>query len=156
MPFQIQTQKQDQWCWAAVSASIHQYFSGEAAFSQCEIAHRVLNTACCDNPTTCNTPAFLEDALDKIGKRGDVLPGSLPFGKIMEQIDRGMPIGVRIGWFGGGGHFVVIRGYRNPAGAELLSIADPWFVDSIQYLDIFKSRYLGRGEWTDTFLINGA
>lgn len=84
------------------------------------------------------------------------MPRSLSFEEIMNQIDQGMPIGVRIGWFGGGGHFVVIRGYRNPTGAELLSIADPWFVDSIQYCDVFTSSYLGRGEWTDTFLLKGA
>ena len=154
MAFQIQTQEHDQWCWAAVSASIHGYFSGDGALSQCDIACLVLNSPCCVSPIPCNTPAFLEDALDKIGKRGDVLPRSLSFEEIMNQIDQGMPIGVRIGWFDGGGHFVVIRGYRKATGAS--SSVSPtlglWTRSSIA---MFHVSYLGRGEWTDTFLLKG-
>jgi hypothetical protein len=154
MPFEIETQKQDQWCWAAVSVSIEKYFEGERALSQCEMAHRVLGVDCCASAISCNKAAHLQKALSEIHKlRDDALPGSLSFTETKQEIENGMPIGVRIGWFGGGGHFVVIRGYRESGGEELVSIADPWFVDSIQYFDVFSSNYLDLGKWTDTFRI---
>jgi len=97
----------------------------------------------------------LEDALgDRVLKKlRRVQGGPLSFPETLAEIQQGLPIGVRIGWFEGGGHFVVIRGCREGAGVQLLSIADPWFVDSIQYFEDFTSGYLGRGEWTDTFLL---
>jgi hypothetical protein len=153
MPFEIETQKQDQWCWAAVSVSIEKYFEGENALSQCEMAHRVLGPNCCAAPVPCNTAARLQIALGEIHKLRQTLTRTLSFEETKEEIGKGFPVGVRIGWFGGGGHFVVICGYRDPAGAELLSIADPWFVDSIQDFHVFSSNYLGLGQWTDTFLI---
>ena len=149
--FQLEPQKLDQWCWAAVSLSVQRYFSGGNGSSQCEIAHDVLHMDCCRDSGPCNRPAFLEDALDAVRVRHDPFAGSLSFAQIKQQIDDGLPICVRIGWFGGGGHFVIIRGYRDPAGAEILNIADPWFVDSMQDCDAFTSNYLGRGEWTHTY-----
>ena len=153
MPFQIQTQEQDQWCWAAVSASVDRYFSPPSTSTQCSIAHQVLGGDCCAAPAPCNTPAFLQDALGAVGRFKEFRSGPLSFPDIMDEIGHGLPIGVRIGWFGGGGHFVVIRGFRDGPGVRLLSIADPWFVDSIQDFEVFCSNYLDRGEWTDTFLL---
>jgi hypothetical protein len=156
MPFQIQTQEQDQWCWVAVSVSVDRYFSATSTFTQCSLARQVLGQDCCAAPIPCNTPTYLQDALQAVGRLRAVQPGSLSFGDTLDQIRRGFPIGVRIGWFGGGGHFVVIRGCHDAPGIQLLSIADPWFVDSIQDFDAFCPSYLGRGEWTDTFLLKNA
>jgi hypothetical protein len=156
MPFIIQTQEQDQWCWAAVSVSVDRYFSALSSFTQCSLASQILSSDCCAAPVPCNTPAFLQDALQAIGKLREVRPASLSFAETVDELSHGFPIGVRIGWFGGGGHFLVIRGCRDGPGVHLLNIADPWFVDSIQDFDNFSSNYLDRGEWTDTFLLKNA
>ena len=78
---------------------------------------------------------------------------SLTFDEVRAEISAGNPVGVRIAWQGGGAHFVVIRGFRNPAGFQLLNIADPWYEDSIQDFDDFTFTYLGQGQWTDSFLV---
>jgi hypothetical protein len=155
MPFQIQTQEHDQWCWAAVTASVDRYFSPPGS-TQCNIARMVLGPDCCGAPGPCNTRAFLQDALDAVGKLRDSVSGTLSFADTLDEIEHGFPVGVRIGWFGGSAHFVIIRGCREGAGSQLLDIADPWYVDSVQDYDVFATNYLGLGEWTDTFLFKNA
>src|SRR4051794_20373658 len=108
MPFVIQTQKQDQWCWAAVSATVDQYFDAQTTSSQCSIAQQVLGNDCCGAMEPCNQPYFLDEALKKVGRLREVRPGFLSFEQAKAEIQKGFPIGVRIGWFGGGGHFLLI------------------------------------------------
>src|SRR5437867_2038718 len=129
MPFQIEKQLQDKWCWAAVSVSVDHYFSPGSTFSQCRIARDVLGgLPCCGAPDTCNTPASLRAALDDVGRFRDRLPRPLLFDEIRQEIDARSPVCVRIGWNGGGGHFVVISGYRELAsGAQLVEVSDPLF-----------------------------
>lgn len=63
-------------------------------------------------------------------------------------IDASKPVCVRIGWNGGGGHFVAIAGYRvSHSGAQLVDVEDPLYGPSIAIYDEFKGSYLSRGEW---------
>jgi hypothetical protein len=154
--FAIQTQEADKWCWAAVSASVNHYFFPDSTLSQCQIARRVLGVdSCCGNRETCNQVAKLDVALEKSGTIvREPLARSLSFEEIKQEIDGRRPICARIQWAGGGGHFVVIRGYRELAsGAEQVDIADPWFVDGTFFYKEFLSGYLNIGQWTDTFLV---
>ena len=50
---------------------------------------------------------------------------SLTFDEVRAEISAGNPIGVRIEWQGGGAHFVVIRGFRNPAGLSTTQYRRP-------------------------------
>ena len=153
MPFETETQLQDQWCWAAVSASVEKYYAGPNGWSQCAIASYVLGAGCCGNPGSCNTAAYLQDALQVIRRLRGICLRDLTFDEVRAEITGGNPIGVRTEWQGGGAHFVVIRGFRNPPGYQLLNIADPWYEDSIQDFDDFRSSYLEQGQWTDSFLL---
>jgi papain like cysteine protease AvrRpt2 len=159
MPFQIEKQREDLWCWAAVSASVDHYFFPASTFTQCKVAGKVLNRAnCCADPDLCNDKATLQDALDAVGRLRDTRIGPLSFEDIRREIDAFLPIGVRIGWRGGGGHFVVISGYsESPSGAQLVDVADPLFPNSTMYYDDFVSAYqtgvTSGGEWTATFLL---
>jgi hypothetical protein len=153
MPFEIETQLQDQWCWAAVSASISGYYSPEDKWSQCKIASYVLAGNCCDDPGSFNKAAYLQEALRVIEKLRGIELRSLSFEDIQSELLRGNPIAVRIGWEGGGGHFVIIRGCRDKSGVQTVNIVDPFFADSIHRYDDFCNAYLGQGEWTDTFLV---
>jgi hypothetical protein len=153
MTFEIETQLQDQWCWAAVSASIEKYYAGPNNWTQCSIASYVLGSNCCGDPGPCNTAAYLQNALQLIQRLRGIRLRSLTFDEIRAELSAGNPVGVRIAWQGGGAHFVVIRGFRNPAGFQLLNVADPWYEDSIQDFDDFTFTYLGQGLWTDSFLV---
>src|SRR5579872_199896 len=69
--FSMQQQLESEWCWAAVAQAIKTFFSPNSAITQCTIAQPVLTmeqhitgaTNCCENPTACNVPATLQDAL---------------------------------------------------------------------------------------------
>jgi hypothetical protein len=153
MPFQIQTQLQDLWCWAAVSASISSYYSPRSRWSQCEIASYVLGGNCCATPGQYNVAAYLQDALQVIAKLRGIVRRSLSFEDIRAELLRGNPIAVRIGWRGGGGHFVIIRGCHERDGRQFLNIVDPFWADTIQLYEEFCDSYLGQGRWTDTFMV---
>lgn len=77
-------------------------------------------------------------------------PSPLP--TVRTEIDNGNPLGARIGWNQGGGHFVAIFGYDDTDEAnELLSIGDPWSGNSIVAYDEFTSNYQGSGKWTHSY-----
>ena len=159
--FQIEKQREDKWCWAAVSVSVDHYFSPGSASSQCRVARDVLGIAqCCSNPDDCNTPARLQAGLSVVGRLKAILLRPLQFNEIRREIDALRPVCVRIAWNGGGGHFVVISGYRlSASGAQLVEVADPLFPSSTVLYDVLISAYqnaqepLGGGQWTATFLV---
>jgi hypothetical protein len=166
LTFKIQHQEQTEWCWAAVAASVQQYFepATEPALElkQCAIADMVLHTnLCCPYPEFCNQPAALETALKKIHKWRKSLnpdpltgPGTLTFAEVQREIDRGRPVCVGIRWYQGGGHFVVIRGYRVLAsGAQQLYIADPDNPSNLVDFYEFTNAYYGEGTWNSTDLV---
>jgi hypothetical protein len=62
----------------------------------------------------------------------------------------GRPLGVRIGWAGGGGHFVVLDGWIGPASVD---IQDPWYGHSVYNYSVFTTRYQGTGAWTDSYFL---
>jgi hypothetical protein len=159
MLFPIQKQKEDKWCWAAVSASVDNYFSPTPALQQCTVAHDVLPALdCCVNPDVCNTGASLELALAKVGRFKKMLLGPAKFTDICAQLNLNLPVGARIAWNQGGAHFVVIAGFSvSPSGEQVLSIADPLFWNSTIYYKDFVSAYQaktnGGGKWTHTYYV---
>ena len=163
MPFELEQQLEDQWCWAAVTLAVERYFSPASTLSQCQIAEAVLPgvNQCCNNRAGCNRPQKLQDALDKFSRLKVIVPDVLPFDMVRAEIDARRPVCVRIGWPGGTGHFVIIRGYRLLAsGMQLVDVVDPLFDDAMIFYDDLKSAYQnaevpgGGGQWTATFLVN--
>ena len=160
LPFPMQTQKQILWCWAAVAVSIDDYLSaGGSKWTQCKLASQVFgNTVdCCASPDDCNEAQYLESALSGVARLKKWEPGSLSFEEIQNEIGRPLqlPVCVRIGWAGGGGHFVVIVGYRETkSGQQFVDVADPWYGDSTLRYEDFRDRYQYRGQWTETYYVN--
>jgi hypothetical protein len=165
--FQIEPQEKLNWCWAAVAATVSQYFFPEVALSQCGIAKHVLNTTsnCCgDLPSECNRPASLESALTAVNtllnKNLDnrTLPRFLKFEEIREQIDSGRPVCARIQWIGEQrAHFVMICGYSvSRSGTQWVDVADPYWGNSVVPYTQFVSSYLNAGVWSDSYLVNQA
>jgi hypothetical protein len=159
--FEIEKQREDKWCWAAVSVTVDHYFSPGSTSTQCRVARNVLGvTQCCSDPDVCNTPAKLQTALTAVRKLKDTLTRPLEFDEIRQEIEAGRPVCVRIGWSGGGAHFVMISGYRlSASGAKLVEVADPLFPNSTILYDVLVSAYqnaqdpAGGGQWTATFLV---
>ena len=174
--FGIERQQQSDWCWAAVAVSVERYFDPASTLEQCEIANKVIpkeyptdpapEIDSCDHPEPYNKPADLKLALEDIHKWRTTLnrlvaaggtivsPGTLTFEAIRQEIDRGRPICAAISWYSGGGHFVVLSGYRMlGSGARQVYVQDPLNPSALVDLDEFSFAYYGDGEWTATHLV---
>src|SRR6266536_297568 len=172
----MQEQRGIFWCWAAVAVSIDHYIDGASTKTQCDLARAVIdadpNKRGCDRTPripckslgqqVCDIPEPLQDALgDKVGvgRLRDVLPGSaLSFEGIQAEVQLpapAMPVCVRIGWRGGGGHFVAIDGAMVLNRQRWVHVVDPAasFGDAWWLYSEFVSAYQGRGRRTDTFRV---
>lgn len=121
--FHMQTQLETNWCWAAVSASINQFYQGTIPWSQCQVAAACLGLSCCQYAEPCDSQFTLEHPLAVVGHLERHAPGSLEFHQIMDAVDRDAVVCCHISWYGGGGHFVAIVGYDADNGDVL--IQDP-------------------------------
>jgi hypothetical protein len=152
----METQQQTQWCWAAVAVSVSKFYEASSTITQCRVANMVLGqNGCCANPAPCNVDNFLEDALGEAG-HFNRLDFDLTFSDVDGEMRQGRPLGCRIGWFGGGGHFVVIHGTSTDASGgsfkNWVAVADPLYGPSDYLIDDFASAYRqGSGEWTHSY-----
>jgi hypothetical protein len=74
--FTMETQEQDEWCWAAVAVSVNNMLQNETGpWSQASLATKVLkeegtihnSVNCVSTPGKCDFPAALNDALTMTG-----------------------------------------------------------------------------------------
>ena len=167
MRFEIEKQRRGNWCWAAVTNSLLSFFDAANERTQCDLVKECFGrskehkteTNCCEfsRRKECNRTFKLVDALDNMGLSSSRCNYPLSLSEIREQINQGAPVGVRIGWKSGGGHFVVITavGPPDPRGEShtWLRIADPKD-PAASYLTYrtLKSRYKGEGSWTHSYL----
>ena len=109
-------------------------------------------TGCCQTGSAgqCNQPWYLDRALKRTGNLGRRVAGAAPLSAIRAQLAAGRPVGARIGWAGGGGHFVVISGCLNDA-TGILEVRDSMYGTSEISIASFASSYQGSGSWTHTY-----
>jgi len=159
--FTMQSQQEDEWCWAANAASAAAYY-GSNRWSQCLLANNQFSqTTCCSlgSSDVCNRPWRLDLALAAAGCHYLYQGGAISLVDVVKYLTANSAIEARIGWtdgsgnFDGSGHFVAITA-ADPS-STMLHIADPWYPASdIGYND-FAQRYQTVGVWTDTFIIDG-
>lgn len=154
LEFAMQSQAQTQWCWAAVSVSVADFYEGTGNWTQCRMVNEELEQeSCCEDGESeaCNQPWFLDRALERAGAfAGMEEVPSEGIEPIPGEIGAGRAFCARIGWSGGGGHFVVIDGYT--LDNANLAIEDPIFGASDLPAATFRSAYQGTGSWTDSYL----
>jgi hypothetical protein len=154
LAFNMQQQTQSNWCWAATSTSVSHFYWFFSTWTQCKVANAELgHTDCCTAPvpSPCNVPWYLDRALTRTNNFVSI-SGPATFAQVRAEIDAGRPVGARVGWSGGGGHFMVIYGYSIVLGVEYLDIDDPIYGKSHITLDEFSHNYQGSGTWTHTYL----
>jgi len=153
--FHMQTQLQTEWCWAAVTASVSQYYLAMSTWTQCSMVNdQLTQTTCCVNGSSpaCNQPYFLDLSLTRSGNLAAFAAGAASMAQVQAEINANRPLGVRIGWpNNGGGHFVIIEGYST---ANDLDIQDPWFGQSTVDYNHFQTSYQGTGAWTHSYWTN--
>jgi hypothetical protein len=127
LSFAMQAQTQSNWCWSATATSVSHFYWWFSPWVQCTVvnaelgAHRRLQLAgargvqraVVSRPGLTRTNNFVS------------ITGPATFQQVRNEIDAGRPVGARIGWNGGGGHFMVIYGYSLIAGTTYFDIDDP-------------------------------
>ena len=153
LPFNMEAQTQSNWCWAATAKSVSHFYSGLSRWTQCKIAGKELTQTCCTSPVPsgCNVPWYLNKALDRTFNYVSMQSGTISWSEIKSQLDQGLVVGTRIGWNGGGGHFMVIYGVSRVFHNEYLYIDDPIYGKSVLSYNEFATNYQGAGSWTHTY-----
>ena len=151
---EMQHQEQDQWCWAAVAVSVRKFYDPASTLSQCEEANMERGQAsCCTNGSSeeCNHWSYLDSALAHAEVHTTAEERQLSFSEVTQQVTTRHPIGVRIEWPDGKGHFVVIDGFIDVNNIQYLTIKDPWYGSSTVRYDTLTSRYQSSGRWTHSY-----
>lgn len=152
----IPRQEQTNWCWCATTLGVHKLFNSADTTTQCQAANRILGrTDACGNPSdqAINKPYLLDQAFAAFGHlRAPIVGTPLSPGQIDAEMLTGKPVGTRIGWSGGGGHFMVVEGYLADA-TPRVAINDPIFGRSDIDYSLYVTSYQGTGSWTHSYLI---
>jgi Papain-like cysteine protease AvrRpt2 len=156
--FEMQSQEQDNWCWAATATSVSHFYNSASAWTQCLLANSVLpcpgGEDCCvdGSVSACDVPWHLEKALSATSNLLGVRSGVVSFSDLTSLIGAGNPLGTRVEWSGGGGHFVVLHGWKKTtSGKEFVDVADPLNGSSMVPYGDFVSRYRSMGSWTHSY-----
>lgn len=151
LPFLMQRQVQSQWCWAATSASVSIFYNAASSWTQCLVATKIIGTTCCVSPSGCNKPWYLDEALTATDNFSAISP-PLTFQQVESELASGRVIGARVGWRGGGGHFMAIYGCKTINGINYYSIDDPIYGKSEITENAFLNAYQGAGSWTHSYI----
>ena len=155
LAFVIEHQQQTEWCWAAVSKSVSTFFDSAAGWTQCAIVNSEMGRSdCCTKGGSpfCNCTWYLERALQRVSKFRNMLNSPSDRLTVRGEVDISNPMGARILWARGGGHFVALYGYDDSDPDHLLVVVgDPWYGASIVDFDTFTTNYLGMGSWTHSY-----
>ena len=149
----MEPQLQSEWCWAACSTSVSHFYDAASTWTQCDVVNAELaQTGCCENGSSgaCNQPWYLDRALRRTNHFDNRRKGPASISELRSQLDAGRPVGARIGWAGGGGHFVAISGCLDDA-TGVLEVRDPIYGTSEISMANFRSSYQGSGSWTHTY-----
>lgn len=155
--FTMQPQTESQWCWAATSTSTSHFYNPASSWTQCTVVNAELaQSTCCDDGSTaaCNQPWYLDKALDRTENlrswNGEVATPA----EVDAELAAGNPVGVRIGWDGGGGHFMVLSAYQ--ALLNRVEVRDPIYGTTVYDYETFRDEYQGTGSWTHTYYLKQA
>jgi hypothetical protein len=158
LPFVMQRQKVEFWCWAAVASSVSRHYAAASQWTQCVVANAVLGTThCCLNESspTCNLMSTLEGALSRTGNLAlnGVKDGPATPDQLRTQIrDARHLVGCGIRWADTRGHFVVVHGFSVDSNGVLwVAVADPKYGPSEYPYNAFVSRYRETGRWVISY-----
>lgn len=154
----VQRQSESNWCWAAVATSVALFYRPTSPWTQCRVASVTLGrTDCCgpaaSDPLGCNQPYFLDMALATTGHFAAMQAASLTIPQISAEVSAQRPIGCRIEWADGSGHFLTIVGVqRNGSGTAYIDVSDPIYLDAQIAFPAFPALYQGGASWTHSYL----
>jgi hypothetical protein len=129
----LYAQQTNMWCWAASGEMIMSFLGNDVA--QCTQANNRFGvTDCCPVPPCINSgshPSCVQGGWPQYNLYGFTFSSTswgtaLTWSQLKAQIDSNKPVGFSWGWTGGGGHYMVAKGYSVVSGVDMVAINDPW------------------------------
>lgn len=144
------------WCWAACAEMVLRYFGRDVG--QSEIAARYVEYLKSHDKPHSLSPAEVQcvirdfsEVLGMWGIEADYRRRDISFSTVQKEIDAGRPVVVLLDWFGGDGHFVIIRGWYIERGEPMLKVNNPERGSGLQtYADLVEAY--GQGVWKNTWM----
>jgi Papain-like cysteine protease AvrRpt2 len=150
--FDIDSQQQDNWCWAAVSSSVSFFYLPISKWTQCEVATAEVGGKCCAKPAPCNVAWSLESALNRTTNLASVTAKPMAVTAIQTELAAKRPVCARVEWKSKSAHFLGIKGHYQDKGLDILVLTDPIYGEStMSALDLGNGAYQGDGKWTHTY-----
>ena len=159
LPLTVGEQLRSRWCWAAIASAVATYYQTMSVDQ-----HQIVDSLWSD-PDPVNKRYTREDLLERnVNFKLDVALkyvkcfshwtiGKPVFERIQFEINQGRPLGVRLEWFKGGAHYVLVNGYNHQEGS--IMIEDPLHGPGVHGFDRFPNNYRESGAvWTETFWTN--
>ena len=166
LPVLLTVQQQDNWCWAASSKAVLDYYGNPA--DQCQMANYAFGqNNCCSNITwpngagsKCDSGDYLisipllwtgvNSVLNYFGNiNTDWKYGSVSAAKVQSEIGNNRPLIMSWNWTGGSSHALVIFGISN----NLISFLDPWPGKGLQHWDYNSVVQDSNHTWASTLLM---
>jgi hypothetical protein len=146
--FPIQQQKMSNWCWAACTSSICDFYNDNPVPTQPQLEATLNNKPSCAYVQTdfCNDTCDVLDALTNVGHLNQAYDNILSPSVVINELDAKRPICCQMDVPGIGGHAVIIVEAQQSNTKLLLQIADPANGQIIPMLyEDFRDNYRGAG-----------
>ncbi|MEJ8673153.1 C39 family peptidase [Chromobacterium amazonense] len=157
----LTVQEHSQWCWAGSSKAVLAWYKQTP--SQCAIVNWAfgINYACGNSNFNWNSDAnspnnmfggggSLQDILSNWGVSNYTVYDYLSWTHVQQDIQANRPFVIRYGWTGGGGHFIVGRGYQSGSGGSYVYMMNPWPGEGMTYA-LYDNVVSARDhDWTHT------
>jgi Papain-like cysteine protease AvrRpt2 len=157
-------QPNQNWCWACVASAISMFLDSGSTWTQCALANAAFGDSarcdCCNDVSSpiCDNRYHLIDAMTNFTHNlKQSFPGPIGAAEIRQELQRGLPVGVRIRFPGDtddGGHDVIIGGIgQDSEGQDIVIVADPALegVSSWPISDLSDNYGTGGGQWVETY-----
>ena len=165
--FSVEHQKQDQWCWAAVTLGICRFYGDKTWQQQCDLVNDTFapirgNTDCCQSGSTlpCNMSWTLSIVLNMTNHLAPPIRGAVTFADLMQEIETGQrPVAVRITFSDLiTAHFIVLTGcVQTSDGRQWVKVADPSLatgnLTTIEYGALLND-YRPGATWDESYFTN--
>ena len=159
LPVKVKQQLKSRWCWAALANAFSLYYD-ENDMDQHDLADKLLanfkNAKGLYSEIDIrerNVNFKLDEALRLVNCFSHWTIGKPTFERIQYEINQGRPFAVRLEWFRGGAHYVLIKGYH-PIERTIL-VEDSLYGSSAHSFSTFPDNYQESGAvWTETFWTN--
>jgi papain like cysteine protease AvrRpt2 len=153
--FPIQQQQMSQWCWAACTSSVSDFYGDSPVLTQAALEAAINNKpSCAYGPLTsfCNDTGDLADSLAYVNHFVPPVAGVLSPGQVLSEITVGRPVCCQMYIPGVGGHTVVIVDAQQQGTQVTLMVADPANGQILpMYYDDFRDNYQGNGSWSKSY-----